>query len=247
MKTVRWTPEGSLLKSEQIWAECSHRPGGENKLREKLWNLHCTGSQLTKRCGSTAPSASPEGAVLTLSSSQLTESSDEGNWKCNTHQFGPAASFPTRSGLVVVVGSLLGGEEEHPLGCGREGRPNGGEAFGAFGNPAAGRAKDFLGSETKARPVGGELAVRRDDVAKDHLLAVEVPSPRGGAERTRLSVETAARPGDRHRRGANLVGAPRSCSVLPSSLVDVQPASLVELRTAPPGGEAKISPLGGGA
>ena len=164
-----------------------------------------------------------------------------------THQFGPVASFPTRSGHDVVAGSLLGVEEEHPLGCEREGRPNGGEAFGAFGNPAAGRAKDFLGSETKARPVGGELAVRGDDEAKDRLLAVEVPSPRGGAERTRLSVETVARPDDRHRCDANSDGAPRSCFVLPSSLVGVEPASPVGLSTAPPGEEAKISPLGVGA
>ena len=165
-----------------------------------------------------------------------------------THQFGPVAFFPTRSGHVVEVGSPLDVEEEHPLDCGREGRrPNAGEAFGAFGNLAAAPAKDSLGSETKARPVGGELAVRRDDVAKDHLLAVEVPSPRGGAERTRLSVETVARPDDRHRCDANSDGAPRSCFVLPSSLVGVEPASPVGLSTAPPGGEAKISPLGVGA
>ena len=164
-----------------------------------------------------------------------------------TYQFEPVVSFPTRSGHVVVVGSLLDVEEERPLDCGREGRPNAGEACGAFGNPVGGRAKDFLGSETKARPVGGELAVRRDDVAKDRLLAVEVPSPRGGAERTRLCVERADRPDHRHE--TNLDGAPRSCFVkLPSSLVGEEPAaSLVELSTAPPGGEAKISPLGVGA
>ena len=170
-----------------------------------------------------------------------------------THQFGPAASFLTRSGRVVLVGSLPADEEGHPLGCGREGRPNGGEAFGAFGNPAAARAKDSLGSETKARPVGGELAFRRDDAVKDRLLAVEAPSPRGagaGAERTLRSVEAAARQADDRRRcDANFDAAPRSCFVqqLPSSLVDVQPASLAQLSTSPPDGEAKISPLGVGA
>ena len=142
-----------------------------------------------------------------------------------------------------MVGSPLVVEAERPPGSGRPGRPNGAEAFAAF---AAG-AKDSLGSETKARPVGGELAVRRDDVAKDHLLAVEVPSPRGGAERTRLSVEATFRPDERHLHDANLDAAPHSCFVLPSSLVGVEPASLVELSTAPPGGEAKISPLGVGA
>ena len=150
-----------------------------------------------------------------------------------------------------MVGSLPGVVEEHPLGCGREGRPNVGEAFGSFGNPAAARAKDSLGSETKARPVEGEPAFRRDDVAKDRLLAVEAPSPRAaaGAERTRLSVEAAGRQADdRRRRDANLDVSPRSCFVqLPSSLVDVEPASLVGLSTAPPDGEAKISPLGVGA
>ena len=171
-----------------------------------------------------------------------------------THQFGPAASFLTRSGRVVLVGSLPADEEGHPLGCGREGRPNGGEAFGAFGNPAAARAKDSLGSETKARPVGGELAFRRDDAVKDRLLAVEAPSPRAaaaaGAERTLRSVEAAAHQADDRRRcDANLDAAPRSCFVqqLPSSLVDVEPASLAQLSTSPPDGEAKISPLGVGA
>ena len=169
-----------------------------------------------------------------------------------THQFGPAASFLTRSGRVVLVGSLPADEEGHPLGCGREGRPNGGEAFGAFGNPAAARAKDSLGSETKARPVGGELAFRRDDAVKDRLLAVEAPSPRAaaaGAERTLLIVEEAARQADDRRRcDANLDAAPRSCFVqqLPSSLGDVEPASLAQLSTSPPDGEAKISPLGVG-
>ena len=156
-----------------------------------------------------------------------------------THQFGPVAFYPTRSGHVDVVGSPLDVEEEHPLDCGREGRrPNAGEAFGAFGNPAAARAKDSLGSETKARPVGGELAVRRDDAAEVRLLAVEVPSPRGGAERTRL---------EKHRHDANLDAAHHSYSVLPPFLVVVEPASLVELCTAPPDGAAKISPLGVGA
>ena len=165
-----------------------------------------------------------------------------------THQFGPVAFFPTRSGHVVEVGSPLDVEAEHPLDCGREGRrPNAGEAFGAFGNLAAAPAKDSLGSETKARPVGAELAVRRDDAAEVRLLAFEVPSPRGGAERTRLSVEATFRPDERHRRDANLDAAPHSCFVLPSSLVGVEPVSLVELCTAPPDAAAKISPLGVGA
>ena len=142
-----------------------------------------------------------------------------------------------------MVGFPLDVEEEHPLDCGKEDRrPNAGEAFGAFGNPAAARAKDSLGSETKARPVfGGELAVRRDDAAEVRLLAAEVPSPQRGlgeAERTRL---------ERHRHDANLDAAHHSYFVLPPFLVVVEPASLVELCTAPPDAAAKISPLGVGA
>ena len=158
-----------------------------------------------------------------------------------THRFGPAASCLIPSELFFAVGFPLVFEAGRPPGSGRPGRPNGAEAFATF---AAG-AKDSLGSETKARPVGGELAVRRDDAAEVRLLAVEVPSPRGGAERTRLSVEATFRPDERHRRDANLGAAPHSCFVLPSCLVGV--VSLVELCTAPPDAAAKISPLGVGA
>ena len=152
-----------------------------------------------------------------------------------THRFGPAASCPIPSELFFAVGSPHVVEAERPPGSGRPGRPNGAEAFATF---AAG-AKDSLGSETKARLVG-VVAVRRDDLAEDRLLAVVARSPRAGVERARLSVEVATRRDGKLLDDAMLGAGPRFCAGQPPSCRgDVSQASLAELSTAPLGGEAR--------